>query len=144
MACGAKQSETSEIVGAVSKFVGAFVGTVATVGRKFTCRSSKSTAPVRRLTLSGRVTALESGLTAVRRDVDNLLGKGKTTKQKKKSPTKGPKDSNSTRQKKPTTSESSKQSRGKTTAQENQPPRKDAQTSKNGSSETDTSPDSAT
>lgn len=75
----------SEVVGAVSKFAGALVGTAAGVGKKIAGFRIKGGATAREKALSEQVVVLESDLAAVRRELEKARsGKKVGTSGKKK------------------------------------------------------------
>lgn len=76
--------ETSEIVGAISKFAGAVVGTTTAIGKKVARGVSRGVATGREKALRERVAALESDLAAMRRKLKKARGAKKDKKPKKK------------------------------------------------------------
>lgn len=79
--------EPSEIVGAISKFAGAAVGTATAIGKKI-AGGVRGVATGREKVLSKRVAALESDLAVMRRELKKVRGAEKDKKPKKKT---GPK-----------------------------------------------------
>lgn len=79
--------EPSEIVGAISKFAGATVGTATAIGKKI-AGGVKGVATGREKALSKRVAVLESDLAVMRRELKKVRGAEKDKKPKKKT---GPK-----------------------------------------------------
>ena len=79
-------SETSEIVGVISKFAGSVVGTATTIGKKV-ARGVRGVATGREKALRERVAALESELAAMRRKLKKARGAKKEDKKPKKKKT---------------------------------------------------------
>jgi len=75
--------EPSEIVGAISKFAGAAVGTATAIGKKI-AGGVKGVATGREKALSKRVAVLESDLAVMRRELKKVRGAEKDKKPKKK------------------------------------------------------------
>lgn len=73
----------SEIIGAISKFAGAVIGTVTAVGKKI-ARGVRGVATGREKALRERVAGLESDLAVMRRELKKLRGAEKDKKPGKK------------------------------------------------------------